>query len=168
MDTVLIFYSEWNLRWWCLFSPSWWKPIFFSSPLLFYLFLSHTVHPYCSLPYQNFLSPSYLSHPQIHCCSFTFLKQEVLLVIPTEHDITRCNKARHKSSNQCWIKQTNRRKGVPRASKIGRDTPNPTVRNTTKSSSYTTTVCMQIIWWGSTWFTLLLQPHSLWAPRSSG
>ena len=91
---------------------------------------SHLSRP-PSPPYTPSLSPR-STHPP-----FLFRKRAGLLVTSRKYGLTRCNKTGHKPSYQGWTKQRSEGKGPQRQAKDSETAPLPTVRNPTRTLSYT-------------------------------
>lgn len=89
--------------------------------LIFYIFFSHTMHPYCSFPSLHSSKP--------------FPHRAVLTGISTQHGITiKIRLGTHLMSRLC--EATSRRERVPRAGKRVGDSPTPTVRGPPKHHPY--------------------------------
>lgn len=120
---------------------------FFLSLYLFFSHIQYTRTTGCP----SFTLPS-PPNPHFLFSSFPLLlhfpckkkkKNAGFLGIPTKHDIRVCKKCRHKPSYRDWRRQTNRRERVSKAGRNIRDTFPHTVKNHTRTPSYTTKACMQ-------------------------
>lgn len=97
--------------------------------LLKNIFFSHTIytdHSFPSLHSFKILPPTLLS--QIYSFSVSIQKKKAGLQQKTaKHSKTRYNKTRQKSLYQGWMRKSDRRKNVPRACRMFRDTSAPTL-----------------------------------------
>jgi len=98
----------------------------------FFLLLLHNAsHSFPSLhSFQHQPPTSFLSQDPFFL--FPLQKREDLPGRSTEHSKSSYNKTGQKSTYQGWMRQTNRRKGFPKAHKRVRDTPAPSVRSPTR------------------------------------